>query len=119
MKSTSIYGLDVPYIRAREFYADKHLFDFSGYEKESPFYNDGNKKVISKMKDELNGEFIEELIGLRAKIYQQKAKKGEMKKAKGVKKNVVKKYISHQDYVDFLFEERKFIHTSTLHHQAE
>ena len=42
-----------------------------------------------------------------------------MKKAKGVKKNAVKKYISHQDYVDFLFEERKFIHTSTLHHQAE
>ena len=42
-----------------------------------------------------------------------------MKKAKGVKKNAVKKYISHQDYVDFLFEERKFIHTSTLHHQTE
>ena len=35
------------------FYADKHLFDFSGYEKESPLYNE-NKKVIGKMKDELN-----------------------------------------------------------------
>ena len=34
-----------------------------------------------------------------------------MKKAKGVKKNVAKKDISHEDYVDCLFEERKFIHT--------
>ena len=51
-----------------DFYADKHLFNFSGYEKESPFYNDGNKKVISEMKDELNGEVIEEFVGLRAKM---------------------------------------------------
>ena len=36
------------------FYADKHLFDFSEYEKESPLYNNENKKVIGKIKDELN-----------------------------------------------------------------
>ena len=29
-----------------------------------------------------------------------------------MKKNVVKKDISHQGYVDFLFEERKFMHTT-------
>ena len=74
-----------------DFYADTHLFDFSGYEKESPFYNDENKKVIGKMKDELNGEIIEEFVGLRVKVYSLKTKKEEMKKAKGVKKNVVKK----------------------------
>ena len=34
-----------------------------------------------------------------------------MKKVKKVKKNVVKKYISHQDNVDCLFEERKSMHT--------
>ena len=94
-----------------DFYADKHLFDFSGYKKESPFYNDKNKNVIGKMKDELNGEIIEEFVDLRAKMYSLKIKKEEMKKAKGVKKNVVKKDISHQDYVDCLFEERKFMHT--------
>ena len=49
--------------------------------------------------------------GLRAKMYSLKTKKEEMKKAMGVKKNVVKKGISHQDYVDCLFEERKFMHT--------
>ena len=94
-----------------DFYADKHLFDFSGYEKESPFYNDNNKKVMDKMKDELNGEVIEEFVGLRAKMYSLKTKKEERQKAKGVKKNVLKKDISHQDYVDCLFEERTFMHT--------
>ena len=48
-----------------DIYADKQLFDFSGYEKESPFYNDENKKVISKMKGELNREIIDEFVGLR------------------------------------------------------
>ena len=94
-----------------DFYADKHLFDFSGYEKESPFYNDENKKVIGKMKEELNEEIIEEFVGLRTKIYSLKTKKEEMKNVKGGKKNVVKKDISHRDYVDCLFEERKFMHT--------
>ena len=68
------------------------------------------KIVIGKMKDESNGKIIEEFLGLRMKMYSLKTKKEEMKKAKGLKKNVVKKCISHQDYVDCLFEERKFMH---------
>ena len=95
-----------------DFYANTHLFfDFSGYEKESPFYNDANKTVIGKMKDELNREITEEFLGLRAKMYSLQAKKEEMKNAKGVKKNIVKKDISHKDYVDCLFEEKKIMHT--------
>ena len=79
--------------------------------KECPFYVDENKEVTGKMKDELNGKIIEEFVGLRVKMYSLKINKEEMKKAKGVKKNVVKKDISHQDYIDCLFEERKFMHT--------
>ena len=55
-----------------DFYAEKKLFNFSGYEKESPFYIDENKKVIGKMKDELNGEVIEKMVGLRAKCIHRK-----------------------------------------------
>ena len=94
-----------------DFCTDKHLFDFSEYEKKIPFYDDENKKVTGKVKDELNGEVIEEFVGLRAKMYSLKAKTEEMKKAKGVKKNVINKDISYPGYLHCLFEERKFMHT--------
>ena len=55
------------------------------------------------MEDELNGETIEEFVDLRAKMYSLKTKKEEMKKTKGMKKNVVKKDINRQNYVDCLF----------------
>ena len=34
-------------------YKDKHLFHFSEYPKDSVYYDDFNKKVLGKMKDEL------------------------------------------------------------------
>ena len=63
------------------------------------------------MKNELNGEVIEEFVGLRAKMYSLKTKKENMQKAKEGKTNVVKKDIGYQDYVDCLFEEIKFMNT--------
>ena len=92
-------------------YADKYLPNFSGYEKESLFYTDENKKVIGKIKGQLNRNIMEELVGMRLKMYQLKTKKKEIKKEKGIKKNVFKKDISHEDYVDCLFEEIKLKHT--------
>ena len=59
-------------------------------EKKSLFYDDENKKVISKMNDELKREVIEGFVGLRVKMYSVKTKKEEMKKAKVVKEKVVK-----------------------------
>ena len=47
------------------------------------------------MKDELNGDIMEKFAGLRARMHSLKTKKEEMKKEKGVKTNVVKKYISY------------------------
>ena len=35
-----------------EFFKWKDLFDFSNYSKDSKFYDDANKKVIGKMRDE-------------------------------------------------------------------
>ena len=38
-----------------EFFKWKGLFDFSNYSKDPKFFDDANKKVISKMKDEFGG----------------------------------------------------------------
>ena len=62
---------------------------FSRTRKKNPIYDNENKKVIGKMEDELKGEIIGEIVGLRVKMYSVKTKK-EMKKAKRVKKNILK-----------------------------
>ena len=94
----------------KDFYADKCFFKFWVRE-ESPFYNGENKQVIGKMKDELNRKIVEKFVALRVKMYLMKTKAEDMTKAKGVKKKLFKKDISHQDYVDCLFEEIKSMHT--------
>ena len=48
-------------------FKDKHLFDFSGYPKDSVYYCDINKKVLGKMKDEINGVKIDEIVRLKVK----------------------------------------------------
>jgi hypothetical protein len=74
-------------------------FDTSGYDKNSPFYDATNKKVIGKMKDEANGVPLTEFVGFRSKMYSYVGDGDEFgKEAKGVKKYVVKKYITHDDY---------------------
>ena len=52
----------------KEFYKWKDLFDFSNYSKDSEFYDDANKKVICKMKDEYGGAIIDQFIGLKSKM---------------------------------------------------
>ena len=47
----------------------KDLFDFSNYSKDSKFFNETNKKVIGKMKDEFGGVIITEFVGLKSKMY--------------------------------------------------
>ena len=79
----------------------KDRFDTSGY---PPDYPSGipsgfNKKVLGMFKDEVNSNVIDEFVGLRAKLYSYKMFEGEeSKKCKGVKKSVVKKSITHEDY---------------------
>ena len=50
-------------------FKDKHLFDFSGYPKDSKYYCDINTKIVAKMKDEFNGVEIDEFVGLKSKMY--------------------------------------------------
>ena len=68
-----------------EFFKWKDLFDFSNCSKGSKFYDDTNKNVIGKMKDEYGGVIIDQFIGLKSKMYSIKKIDGsESSTAKGV-----------------------------------
>ena len=68
-----------------EFFKWKDLFDFSNYSKDSKFFDETNKKVIGKMKDESEGKIIDEFVGLKSKMYSIKNIDGkESNTAKGV-----------------------------------
>ena len=62
-----------------------------------------NKKVIGLMKDELGGEIMREFVSLWPKMYSYKVGNSESKKCKGIKKCVIKKTISFDDYKKCLF----------------
>ena len=88
-----------------------HLYDTSDFPEGSPFRRQANKKVLGKMKDECAGTPIAEYVGLRPKMYSiRKANDSEIKKAKGVKKYVVKNHIRHSQYCEALFSSKVFKH---------
>ena len=87
-------------------FKDKHLFDFSGYPKDSIYYDDSNKKMLGKMKDELNSVRIREFVGLKCKMYSLIAcNDKEVNKAKGV--NLKLRY---DEYLDVLFNKKVIRH---------
>ena len=93
-------------IQTEDFYKDisgdvKDRFDTSDYPENHPsgIPTGINKKVLGKMKDEAAGKIIKEFVGLRAKLYSFIMDDGgEIKKCKGIKKQVVESSMSHEDY---------------------
>ena len=98
-------------IETEDFYKDisgdvKNRFDTSDYPDNHPsgIPTGCNKKVLGMFKDEAVGKCIKEFVGLRAKLYSYKMFEGEeSKKCKGIKKRVVEKSITHEDYKTCLF----------------
>ena len=67
---------------------NKEMFDFSNYSTKSKYYDNSNKLVGGKMKDETAGIAIEEFVGLKPKMYSYLVDdNSEHKKAIGVNRN--------------------------------
>ena len=97
-------------IKTEDFYSDispdvEFRFDTSGYPSDGsrPLPIGKNKKVIGLMKDELGGEIMKEFVSLRPKMYSYRVGNSEPKKCKGIKRCIVKKTISFDDYKRCLF----------------
>ena len=84
----------------------KTKFDTSDYPESHPsgILTGINKKVIGMFKDEVAGRQITHFVSLRPKLYSFKVEDDKtVKKCKGIKKNVVKREITFDDYVKCLF----------------
>jgi hypothetical protein len=95
----------------------KEHFDFSNYKKDHPLYDISKKKIPGYFKDELAGEEMTEFLALRSKAYVYKTKQAgirtketESKRLKGINRNVVKNYITFDDYKDTLFNNNNYEH---------
>ena len=78
------------------------MFDFSNYSTKSKYYDNSNKLVSGKIKDETGGVVIKEYVGLKPNMYSFLADdNSEHKKEKGVNRNVVTT-ISYNEYKDVL-----------------
>ena len=98
-------------IETEDFYADiaddvPARFDTSGYCPKQPLLIGLNKKVIGLLKYELGGKIMTEFVALRPKLYSYKKLDGsEDKKHKGIKKCIVKKTLTFEDYKTCLFND--------------
>lgn len=76
-------------------------FDTSEYLVTNPFQIERkNKKIPGLMKDECNGRIMTAFVGLRSKMYSTRLEhKDNIKRSKGVKKNVVEKKITFNSFL--------------------
>ena len=101
-------------IKTKDFYKDispdiLSKFDTSDFSTnhKSGILTGANKKVIGMFKDEVAGKQITHFVGLRPKLYSYKVEENEVRKCKGIKKNVIKKKIDFDDYVKRLISGEK------------
>ena len=83
------------HIETEDLYKDfddmKEHMDFSGYDKPHPCYDNTNKKVLGKSKDEHDGQIFTLHIGLKPKMYCcETDDKNVFKKCKGIDRIIVK-----------------------------
>lgn len=93
---------------------DIDRFDTSDYSPDNVYGMPlANKKVLGLMKDENNGQIIQEFVGLRAKMYCYKTHDVDKKRAKGVKGSTLKT-IMFDDYKRCLLNRENVIKNQNL-----
>ena len=117
-------------IKTEDFYKDiandvERWFDTSNYEKndERPLPIGENEKVIGPFKDDLGGKIITEFCTLRAKGCAYLIEDGsEHKKAKGIKKCIIKRQLMFENYKDSLFNHKIILKSQQIfksdHHKV-
>ena len=89
-----------------EFFEWKDLLDFSNYSKDSKFFDETNKKLIGKMKDEFGGVIIDDFVRLKSKMYS-------IKKIDGKEYNTAKEVsiaTEFKKFKDVWFNEKNIRH---------
>ena len=107
----------VIHIFTEDFFEDinndvERWFDTSNYDKNDkrPLPMGMNKKVIGLFKDELGGKIMKEFCALRAKTYTYLMDDdSEKKKAKGIKRCVIKRRLMFENYKDSLFNNKTIL----------
>jgi hypothetical protein len=99
---------------------NRDFFDLSNYPKDHPLFDESNKKVVGKFKNECAGQIIADRVNLRAKLYafriydpEKKEYISDMKRCKGVKRSVVQKTIHFADYKRCLMNQKDVYATQT------
>jgi hypothetical protein len=103
----------------------KEFFDLSLYQKDFKLHDKTNQGKLGTFKDELAEEdyIMTEIVALRSKAYSYKAIKmnsknkeeEEFKKAKGIGKTTIKKYIQFEDYKNCIFEPYNKVNYYKMH----
>ena len=100
-------------IQTDDMYADMkrdgHLYDLSNFPKDSPFYDETNKKTLGCFKDECDGAAPGEFCDLRPKMYSLGGGSlpQEKKTGKGVQRAFLMKKVTHADFRRCLLSDKK------------
>ena len=98
-----------------ELFKWEDLLDFINYSKDSKFFDETNKKVIGKVKDEFVRVIVIEFVGLKSKMFSMKKIDGkECNTAKGV--SIA---IEFDEFKDVLFNEKIIRHKIKIIHSKK
>ena len=87
----------------------RQLFDFSSYDPSHMLFSNENKKKIGCMADEAKGKIIKSFVGLAPKMYSVSGEGFDKVAAKGIKKSLVKRALSHSVFKRVLLKQKMLV----------